>query len=57
MGRTREGPDVLPRANLSDSPGVDGGSHGAQGKGERNKSGKEMRLYTIGECINEICDG
>ena len=57
MARTREGPDVFSGASLSDSPGVDGGSHGAEGKGERNESGKEVRLYTVGECISEIRDG
>ena len=49
MARTREGPDVFSGASLSDSPGVDGGSHGAEGKDKRDKSGMRLRLYRVGE--------
>jgi len=47
---------VFPGASLSDSTSIDGGSHGAEGKGERNKSQMEVRLYTVWECISEIRD-
>ena len=54
---TREGPDVFPRASLSDGAGVDGGGHVAEGKDRRNKSEMEVRLYRVGEeCISEVRD-
>ena len=52
MGHTCEGPDVFPGTSLPDRTGVDGGSHGAEGKTER----KGVRLYTLVECIRGICD-
>jgi len=48
-GHTREGPDVLPRRkSLPDRTGIDGGSHGAEGEDERNKSEIEQRFYRVG---------
>lgn len=37
MVHTCEGPDVFPEGSLPDSTGIDGGSHGTEGKDERNK--------------------
>lgn len=35
--------------SLSDATGIDGGSHGAEGKGERSKKESELRPYKFGE--------
>lgn len=43
--------------SLSDGTGVDGRSHGAEGKDERDKSEMGLRLYRVGEeYINEVRD-
>ena len=44
-------------ASLSNGTSIDGGSHGARGKGENYKRDETSRLYRLGEeCISEVRD-
>ena len=47
---------MLSRTSLSDGTGVDGGSHGAEGKDGRSRREIELRPYKVGEGrIADIC--
>lgn len=45
-------------ASLSDGTSIDGGSHGVEGKDERDKREVKSGFYRVWkECVNEIGDG